>query len=112
MPDVISLAVAEARSDSGTIVAILAALSPVFLAFLGGIGWLYRHERERRIEIERQLSQEKYKAYIALIDLFFGMLKAQALGEDPRASLVTGFRKRPPVSRGGVAAFAPLRRCI
>lgn len=76
---------AEAGSDAGTVISIFAALSPIFLALLAGLGWLYRHERERREEIERQLSEEKYKAYIALIETFFGMLKAQALGRKPPA---------------------------
>jgi hypothetical protein len=55
---------------------VLAALSPLFLALLAGVGWLYRHERERRASVERQLSEHKYGAYIELLNIFFDMFKA------------------------------------
>jgi hypothetical protein len=49
----------------------LAYLSPFLLVAAGVLAWLYQHERERRAEIEKQLSEAKYKTYIALINLFF-----------------------------------------
>lgn len=52
------------QPDLNTIISVLAALSPILLVILGGIGWLYRHEKERREAVERQLSEHKYKAYI------------------------------------------------
>jgi len=63
-----------------TFVSVLAVLSPVLVFVLAGVGWLYRHERERREAAERQVSEHKYKAYIALLDIFFDLMKATKLG--------------------------------
>lgn len=63
------------QPDWSTIISVFAALSPILLVVLGGIGWLYRHEKERREAVERQLSDRKYKAYITLLDIFFGIMK-------------------------------------
>jgi len=60
---------------------ILAALTPVLVLLLGGVGWLYRHERERRAAVERQLSEDKYNAYIELIDIFFDAFKHAKKGK-------------------------------
>ena len=62
--------------DWSTIIWFLAALSPILLTISAGIGWLYRHEKERREAVERQLSEHKYKAYITLLDIFFDTMKA------------------------------------
>lgn len=59
-----------------TLVGVLAALSPILLAVLGAVGWSYRHERERRENAERQVSEHKYRAYIALLEIFFDEFKA------------------------------------
>ena len=59
----------------------MAALSPILLAILGGVGWLYRHEKERREAVERQLSEHKYRAYITLLDIFFDVMKAIKAGK-------------------------------
>jgi HJR/Mrr/RecB family endonuclease len=48
---------------------------PVLLLTLGGIGWLYRHEKERRLQIEKQLSDRKYEVYIKLLTVFFDVWK-------------------------------------
>lgn len=56
---------------------VLTALTPVLVVLLGGVGWLYRYERERRAAAERQVSERKYQAYIALLNIFFDLLKAQ-----------------------------------
>lgn len=48
-------------------------LIPLILALFAGIGWLYRHEKERRLQVERQLSEKKYQAYIKFINLYFKM---------------------------------------
>jgi len=69
------------QPDWSTIISVLAALSPILLAILGGIGWLYRHEKERREAVERQLSEHKYKAYMTLLDIFFDMMKATKAGK-------------------------------
>src|SRR5690606_17869889 len=47
----------------------------IILLILGGIGWLYRHEKERRLQIEKQLSDRKYDVYIKLLTVFFDILK-------------------------------------
>jgi hypothetical protein len=51
------------------------------LALAGGIAWLYKHERERRETAERQISEHKHKAYIALLEVFFDMIKASKTGK-------------------------------
>lgn len=65
---------------------VLTVLTPVLLLLLTGMGWLYRHERERRELVERQLSEPKYKAYMALINVFFDAMKATK-GEKPLGEL-------------------------
>lgn len=69
------------QPDWNTIISVFAALSPFLLAILGGIGWLYRREKERREAVERQLSERKYNAYITLLDIFFGILKDTKAGK-------------------------------
>ena len=44
---------------------------PILLALFAGIGWLYKHEKEKRLQIERQLSEKKYQVYIKFINLYF-----------------------------------------
>lgn len=61
--------------DWNVIKSILATLSPILLMILGGIGWLYKHEKERREAVERQLSEHKYRAYITLLEIFFDIIK-------------------------------------
>lgn len=47
----------------------------MLLLLLGGIGWLYKHEKEKRLEIEKKLSEKKYAVYSNLTDIFFEILK-------------------------------------
>jgi len=61
-------------------ISVFAASTPILVALLGGVGWLYRHEKERREEVERQLSDQKYGAYVELIDIFFDLLKNAKFG--------------------------------
>jgi len=66
------------QSDGNTVnivVSVLAVLSPLLVLLLGFVGWLYQHERERREAVEHQLSEHKYKAYIQVLDIFFGLMK-------------------------------------
>jgi len=70
------------QPDWNTIISVFAALSPFLLAFLGGIGWLYRREKERREAVERQLSERKYNAYITILDILFGIRKDIKAGKD------------------------------
>lgn len=63
------------QTSWNTIVSVLAVFTPILLVILAGVGWLYRHEKERREAVERQLSEHKYKAYITLLDIFFDMIK-------------------------------------
>lgn len=44
---------------------------PILLTMFAGIGWLYKHEKEKRLQIERQLSEKKYQVYTKFIDLYF-----------------------------------------
>ncbi len=59
---------------------------PILLLILGGIGWLYRHEKERRLQIEKQLSDRKYDVYIKLLTVFFDILKQVKKGQPTNAS--------------------------
>ena len=45
--------------------------TPILLALFAGIGWLYKHEKEKRLLIEKQLSEKKYNVYMKFIDLYF-----------------------------------------
>ncbi|MDP3451508.1 MAG: hypothetical protein Q8R90_01010 [Bacteroidales bacterium] len=58
---------------------------PMLLLILGGIGWLYRHEKERRHQIEKQLSDRKYDVYIKLLTVFFDILKQVKKGQPTNA---------------------------
>lgn len=60
-----------------TLLTVLAVASPFLLAGLGAVGWLYRHERERRVAIEQQVSNLKYKAYIEIVSIAFDLMKRQ-----------------------------------
>jgi hypothetical protein len=55
--------------------------TPYLLLALAGIGWLYRREYERRVAVEHQVSERKFKAYSALIDLIFDTWKASKGGK-------------------------------
>ncbi|MDC7219447.1 MAG: hypothetical protein PQJ59_05865 [Spirochaetales bacterium] len=57
-----------------SILDILAFLSPFLLAGLAGLGWLYKHEREKRTNIEKTLSEKKYAVYMKIMDLFFALI--------------------------------------
>ncbi|HEY9084113.1 MAG TPA: hypothetical protein VIN73_12335 [Vicingaceae bacterium] len=59
---------------------------PILLLILGGIGWLYKHEKERRLQIEKQLSDRKYDVYIKLLTIFFDILKQIKKGQSTNAS--------------------------
>src|SRR6266498_4603537 len=59
-----------------TFVSVLAATPPLLILFLAGMGWLYRHEKERREAIERQLSDRKYQTYLSLIGIFLDVMKS------------------------------------
>ncbi|MEH6306186.1 hypothetical protein RYH73_11065 [Olivibacter sp. CPCC 100613] len=50
---------------------------PIILALFAGVGWLYRHEKERRLLVERQLSEKKYQVYIKFVNLFFELYENQ-----------------------------------
>jgi hypothetical protein len=76
-------------STVGSIVPIFAALSPFLAALLGLVGLLYRHERERREAVERQLSEHKYRAYIELLDIFFDLIKSTKVDRKTPLAKVT-----------------------
>src|SRR5690606_13461508 len=57
---------------------------PLLLVLLGGVGWLYRHEKEKRLEIEKQLSEKKYDVYVRLLTVFFNLLKQVKKGQQTK----------------------------
>ena len=70
------------------ILAVSAVLAPFLMLGLAALGWLYRQERERRKEIEKQLSDKKYGAYTGLVSIFFDEIKhIKAGAERDRQSL-------------------------
>lgn len=70
-------------SSNGTALTILSVLAPILVVLLGGVGWLYRHERERRTAAEQRVSERKYQAYITLLNIFFDMMKDTRHGKKP-----------------------------
>lgn len=68
--------------DNSSVTTGLAIATPFLIVLLGGFGWLYRHEKERREAIEQQLSEKKHGAYIAILEIFFNQFKAVALKEE------------------------------
>ncbi len=42
----------------------------IITSALAGIGWLFKNEKEKRHDVEKQLSEKKYEVYIAAIELF------------------------------------------
>ena len=75
------MTIAATTTGSPAWVEVLAALSPFLLLVLGGVGWLYRHERERRSAVERQLSEQKYRVYIELLNMFYDQFEAARHGK-------------------------------
>jgi hypothetical protein len=71
------------------IVSVLAVLSPMLVVLLGFVVWLYQHERERRESVEDQVSEHKYKAYIELLEIFFGLLKSVKADKKIRQAKLT-----------------------
>lgn len=61
---------------------VFAVLTPVLLVLLTGVGWFYKHERERREAAEHQVSEHKYRTYIHLLDIFFDTMKATKAGKN------------------------------
>jgi len=78
----------QGGSSAGTrldvVISLLAVTSPLLLALLAGLGWLYRHERERRSAAEQQISERKRSAYLQLLEIFFGAMKDISLGKTVR----------------------------
>ncbi|WP_179320984.1 hypothetical protein [Winogradskyella helgolandensis] len=60
---------------------LIQSIVPILLLILGGIGWLYKHEKEKRLEVEKQLSERKYDVYIRLLTVFFDILKQVKKGQ-------------------------------
>lgn len=63
------------QPDLQTITSIGAAAAPFLIAGLAGLGWLYKHERERRASAEQQISERKRQVYLALLSVYFDMMK-------------------------------------
>jgi len=75
----------QAAPNTANWLAIITPIASVIVVLLSGIiaalGYLYRHERERREEVERQLSEHKYKAYMALMAAYLEVTKASKAGK-------------------------------
>jgi hypothetical protein len=69
--------------------AVLAAATPILLALLGGVGWLYKRERERRDEAERMVSEQKQKAYAAILQYYYDLVKTTSAGQRLTAANAT-----------------------
>ena len=68
-------------AESTVLLSILALLAPALAATVALLGVLYRWERERRLGIERQLSEHKSRAYITLMEIFFDLMKGVRAGK-------------------------------
>lgn len=64
---------------------LIQSIVPILLLILGGIGWLYKHEKEKRLQVEKQLSERKYDVYIRLLTVFFDILKQVKKGQNTNA---------------------------
>jgi hypothetical protein len=71
------------------IVNVWAALLPLVILALGGVGWLYRHERERRENVEQQVSERKHQAYLSVLNIYFDLMKPENRGKQPDTGLLT-----------------------
>ncbi len=52
------------------------ALSAFLAAILAGVGFLLKSEMEKRREIERQLSEQKFKVYTGIMNIFFSVFNS------------------------------------
>ncbi|MFV0408381.1 MAG: hypothetical protein ACK5LJ_01375 [Paracoccus sp. (in: a-proteobacteria)] len=68
---------------------VIQSLVPILVIILAGIGWLYRQEKEKRLQIEKQLSESKYNVYIKLLTVFFDILKQVKKGQKTNADRAT-----------------------
>jgi hypothetical protein len=64
-----------------TLITVLAAVSPLLIVLLGGVGYLYRHERERREDAEKQVSERKHQAYLSVLNIYFDLMKPENRGK-------------------------------
>lgn len=54
---------------------LIQLFTSILLMLVAGLGWLYKTEKEKRIHIERQLSDKKYEVYIKLMSIFTDLMK-------------------------------------
>ncbi|MCF6295803.1 MAG: hypothetical protein L3J25_08950 [Flavobacteriaceae bacterium] len=59
----------------------LPIIIPIVLAIFAGLGWLYKHEKEKRVQVEKQLSEKKYNVYYKFISIFFDIFKSIKKGK-------------------------------
>lgn len=64
---------------------LIQLVTPILILFLGGFGWLYKHEKQKRVEVEKQLSDKKYNVYNNLTTVFFEILKQVKKGQKTNA---------------------------
>ena len=57
-----------------------ALLTLVISSVFAAIGWLFKTERDKRTEVEKQLSQKKYDVYQGVIQLFIDIVNGARTG--------------------------------
>lgn len=58
---------------------VLGAVTPILLAIIGFLVWLYRREWERRYDAEQRISESKIKTYTKLVTLLLKALKPDSV---------------------------------
>lgn len=66
-----------------TYLTIAGFLSPFLIVILGGLGWLVRHEREKRAQLEARLNEAKAKIYHNVIVAFASMFSKEIKNGKP-----------------------------
>ena len=68
--------------DMNTWKTISSLATPILILLLAGLGWLYKHEREKRTRAEEQLNPIKRETYEELVSIFFDIFKDQKKNKD------------------------------
>ena len=71
---------------------------PIILALFAGIGWLYKHEKEKRVQVETQLSEKKYLVYTKFFNLYFKIyeniiVKKNTISDQERLKVMLEIKK-------------------
>ncbi|MCP4051056.1 MAG: hypothetical protein GY730_10165 [bacterium] len=72
---------------------IITAVPIVITATLAGLGWLYKHEREKRLLAEQQLFDKKYAFYAEILEFFFRIMQGKSYSDEKTKSKMWEFNK-------------------